>query len=228
MTPSPRITLMLAEDHPIVRQGLRALLNKDGRFTIVGEAQNGGEAVEMAKVLRPDVILMDLVMPVLNGLAATRQILAADPSARVIIHSAHNDDEYIDSAIAAGAVGFLEKQTSAEFLVQAVREVARGDTFFSPSVTRRLSLDSSLPRHREGMPKGRKSRLTSRESAVLKLVAGGSVNPQIALALGISLKAVEKHLLQVMDKLKIYETAGLMRCAIAAGLIESGVQLTII
>jgi DNA-binding NarL/FixJ family response regulator len=228
MTHSRRITLILAEDHPVVLQGLRALLNADRRFTIVGEAENGREAVEMARIFRPDVILMDIAMPVLNGLEATRQILAANPAARVIVHSAHGDDEYIDSAIAAGAVGFLEKQTSAEFLARAVREVAKGSTFFSPTIARRLSLDPRKPRDRDGMPKAANPRLTSRESAVLQLVAGGSVNRQVAVALGISLKAVEKHLERVMDKLKITETAGLMRCAVAAGLIEGGVQLTII
>ena len=118
------ITVLLAEDHAIVRQGLCALLNADGRFRIVGQARTGREAVEMAQTLRPEVILMDIAMPVLNGLEATRQILAANPTARVVILSAHSDDEYIERTRAAGVAGFLEKQTSAEILTEAICEIA--------------------------------------------------------------------------------------------------------
>ena len=132
MALSKLITVLLAEDHAIVRQGLCALLNADGHFLIVGEVRTGCEAVKMAAVLKPDVILMDIAMPVLNGLEATRQILAANPAAKVIVLSAHSDDEYIKRMCTAGVCGFLEKQTSAEILTKAIREVAAGGVFSAP------------------------------------------------------------------------------------------------
>lgn len=223
---SSKITVLLAEDHGVVRQGLVSLLNADGHFLMVGEARNGREAVAMARTLQPHVILMDIAMPVLNGLEATRQILAANPAAKIIILSAHSDDEYIERMRSAGAVGFLEKQTSAEILTKAIREVAKGDIFFSPSITKRLRDDQKKPRDRDGVINS--VHLTSRESEVLQLVAEGSANKQVAAELGISIKTVEKHRQHLMDKLNIHDTAGLTRYAIAAGVIESGVKLTII
>lgn len=228
MNASKPITVLLAEDHAIVRQGLSALLNADGHFQMVGGARTGREAVDMARTLQPDVILMDIAMPVLNGLEATRQILAANPAAKVLILSAHSDDEYIKRMCAAGVAGFLEKQTSAEILTQAICEVAAGKTFFSPSIARRLRDEAGKPRDRNGFAKVNGSRLTSREAEVLQLVAEGSANKQIAGALGISIKTVEKHRQHLMDKLNIHDTAGLTRHAIAMGVIESSVQLTII
>jgi DNA-binding NarL/FixJ family response regulator len=222
-----QITVLLAEDHAIVRQGLCALLNTDGHFKIVGQARTGREAVLLAESLKPDVILMDIAMPVLNGLEATRQILAANPAAKVVILSAHSDDEYIERTSAVGVVGFLEKQTSAEILTKAIREVAKGNQFFSPSIAKRMS-DEGKPRDRNGVLKANGSRLTSRESEVLQLVAEGSANKQVAVELGISIKTVEKHRQHLMDKLNIHDTASLTRYAIAAGVIESSVQLTII
>lgn len=121
MTSSKQITVLLAEDHAVVRQGLCSLLNADGQFLVLGEARTGREAVEMAQALRPDVILMDIAMPVLNGLEATRQILTADPKARIVVLSAHSDDVYVERMNEAGAAGFLEKQTSAEILTKAIR-----------------------------------------------------------------------------------------------------------
>jgi DNA-binding NarL/FixJ family response regulator len=229
MIPPPKqITVLLAEDHSVVRQGLCALLNADGHFKMVGEAKTGREAVEKAQALRPDVILMDIAMPVLNGLEATRQILVANPAAKVIILSAHSDDEYIERMTAVGAAGFLEKQTSADVLTKAIREVAKGNNFFSPSIARRMGNSSNKPRDRDGLVKANATRLTSRESEVLQLVAEGSANKQVAATLGISIKTVEKHRQHLMDKLNIHDTAGLTRYAISAGVIESSVQLTII
>jgi DNA-binding NarL/FixJ family response regulator len=219
---------MLAEDHAIVRQGLCALLKADEHFQMLGEARTGREAVEMARTLKPDVILMDIAMPVLNGLEATRQILAANPAAKVIVLSAHSDDEYLERMISAGVAGFLEKQTSAEVLTKAIREVAAGGTFFSPGIARRLQDAKNKPRDRDGLIKANGSRLTSREAEVLQLVAEGSANKQVAAELGISIKTVEKHRQHLMDKLNIHDTAGLTRYAIATGVIESAVQLTII
>jgi DNA-binding NarL/FixJ family response regulator len=226
--PTAPITVLLAEDHLVVRQGLVSLLRLDGRFTVVAEAQNGREAVELTRTLRPDVVLMDIAMPVLNGLEATRQILGENPSARVVILSAHSDDEYIDRMIAAGVAGFLEKQTSAEILARGLREVAQGRTFFSPSISRRLALRADLPRNRDGMVRAHATRLTSRESEVLQLVAEGFANKQIAAHLCISVKTVEKHRQHLMDKLGIHETAGLTRYAIATGVVDRQVRLTIV
>ena len=228
MSTPKKNTILLAEDHAVVRQGLTALLNADGHFAMVGEARTGREAVEQAQKLRPDVILMDIAMPVLNGLEATRQILAAIPAAKVLILSAHSDDEYIESMIAVGAAGFLEKQTSAEILAKAIHEVAQGRSFFSPLIAKRLRADHGKPRDRDGMLKSNHSHLTSREAEVLQLVAEGSANKQVAAALHISIKTVEKHRQHLMDKLNIHDTAGLTRYAIATGVIENRVQLTII
>jgi DNA-binding NarL/FixJ family response regulator len=228
MNPPKPITVLLAEDHAIVRQGLCALLNTDGSFRVVGEARTGREAVELARALRPDVILMDIAMPVMNGLEATRQILAANPAAKVIILSAHSDDAYIERTSKAGVAGFLEKQTSAEVLTKAIREVAKGGTYFSPAIAKRLHHHETKPRDREGFLKANGNRLTSRESEVLQLVAEGSANKQVAAELAISIKTVEKHRQHLMDKLNIHDTAGLTRYAIAAGVIESSVQLTIV
>ena len=228
MTSPKPITVLLAEDHAVVRQGLSALLNADGHFKMAGEARTGREAVDMAQALQPDVILMDIAMPVLNGLEATRQILADNPAARVVILSAHSDDEYIDRMSSAGVAGFLEKQTSAEILTKAIREVAKGGKFFSPSIAKRMHDAPGKPRNRDGLHKVNAAHLTSREAEVLQLVAEGAANKQVAAELGISIKTVEKHRQHLMDKLDIHETAGLTRYAIAAGVIESRVQLTIV
>ena len=226
MKPVKKITILLAEDHAIVRQGLCTLLEAEGHSTVIGQAETGREAVELAARLRPDVILMDIAMPMLNGLEATRHILAANPAARVLILSAHSDDEYIERMTAVGAMGFLEKQTSTDILTKAIREVARGHSFFSPTIARRVTAGRDRARSRDGLPKTKGAGLTSRESEVLQLVAEGHANKQVAATLGISIKTVEKHRQHVMDKLNIHETAGLTRYAIAQGIIESSVQTT--
>jgi DNA-binding NarL/FixJ family response regulator len=228
MNQCKKITVLLAEDHAVVRQGLRTLLETEGHFEVIGQAQTGREAVALAASLAPDVILMDIAMPVLNGLAATRQILAANRAAKVLILSAHSDDEYIERMTEVGAVGFLEKQTSAEILTKAIREVAGGKSFFSPAIAKRMAAGQKRTLDRDGLAKAPGVRLTSRETEVLQLVAEGQANKQIAGMLGISIKTVEKHRQQVMDKLNIHETAGLTRYAIAQGIIESSVQVTII
>jgi DNA-binding NarL/FixJ family response regulator len=223
----PRITILLAEDHAIVRQGLCALLNTDPDFRILAEARTGREAVDKAAELKPDVILMDIAMPILNGLEATRQILSADPAAKVIVLSAHSDDAYVENMQAAGVMGFLEKQTSAEVLARAIHEVADGNPFFSPSIVKRLNA-GARPLDRNGGKRPRAHQLTAREIEVLQLVAEGSANKQVAAHLGISVKTVEKHREHLMTKLNIHDTAGLTRYAIATGVIESSVQVTIL
>ena len=226
---SPKlINILMAEDHAVVRQGLCALLTIDGHFKIVGEARTGREAVTMAKTLQPDVILMDIAMPILNGLEATRQILAANPAARIIILSAHTDHAYIERMVTAGVVGFLEKQTSAESLTKAIREVAAGKSYFSPSIAKHLQTHAGTPRDRQGLVKANGHDLTPREREVLQLVTEGFANKQIAAELGIAVKTVEKHREHLMAKLDIHDTATLTRYAISAGIVESSVQLTII
>jgi DNA-binding NarL/FixJ family response regulator len=228
MKPAKPITVLLVEDHAIVRKGLRALLKADGQFIIAGEAENGRAGVALAHKLRPDVILMDIAMPALNGLEAAHQILAANPAAKVIMLSAHTDDAYVEYASMTGVAGFLAKQSSADILAEAIREVAKGGTFFSPAIAKRMPPDRDKPRDRHGALKAAGAGLTPRESKVLRQVAGGSTNKQVAAILGISIRMVERHLQCLMRKLKIHETAGLIRWSIAAGFIENTVQLTIV
>ena len=228
MKSDKRITVLLAEDHMIVREGLKRLLESESDIEVVGEATTGRQAVDLAQKLRPDVIVMDIAMPQMNGLEATRQILKASPSVKVIILSAHSDDAYVENATALGAAGYLIKQTSAHFLSEAIREVQKGNTFFSPTVAKRFQKRRQDSLDRKGQPKASGIRLSSRETEVLQLIAEGEANKQIAEKLAISIKTVEKHRDHLMHKLDIHDTAGLTRYAIAVGIIESSVQLTII
>jgi DNA-binding NarL/FixJ family response regulator len=228
MKADKRITVLLAEDHMIVREGLKKLLESESDIEIVGEATTGRQAVELTQKLHPDVIVMDIAMPQMNGLEATRQILKAFPKIKVIILSAHSDDAYVENAIAGGAVGYLIKQTSAHFLSEAIREVHKGNTFFSPTVAKRFQKRRQDSLDRKGVPKAGGIRLSSRETEVLQLIAEGEANKQIAEKLAISIKTVEKHRDHLMHKLDIHDTAGLTRYAIAVGIIESSVQLTIL
>jgi len=223
-----RITVLLAEDHTIVREGLRALLNAQGDIEVVGEAQTGRQAVQLTKRLRPDVVVMDIAMPLLNGLEATRRILKAVPGTRVLILSGYSDDEYVRQAVLLGAAGYLVKQTSAASLALAVREIQKGHAFFSPSIADRArGFQEECPAGGR-VRKRKKTALSSREVEVLQLIAEGKANKQVAAELGISVKTVEKHRQHLMRKLDLHDTAGLTRYAIAVGIIESRVQVTII
>ena len=212
----------------IVREGFRKMLELEDDLQVVGEAQDGRQAVAMVGKLRPAVVLMDIAMPLLNGLEATRQVLKAFPATKVVILSAHNDDAYVKSASESGAVGFLLKQTSAHDVCLAIREVQKGNTFFTPSISRRLDRLQSRSSGRTGVLDKKIAQLTSREMEVLQLIAEGKANKEIASELGIGIKTVEKHREHLMQKLDIHDTAGLTRYAIGAGIIESRVQLTII
>jgi DNA-binding NarL/FixJ family response regulator len=223
-----KTTVLLAEDHTIVREGFRKMLELENDFEIVGEAQDGRQAVDMVKKLRPAVVLMDIAMPRLNGLEATRQLLKAFPATKVLILSAHNDDAYVKNATESGAVGFLLKQTSSHDVCRAIREVQKGNTFFSPSVSRRLDRLHPKLQDRLGVVDKKIAQLTSREMEVLQLIAEGKANKETASELGIGIKTVEKHREHLMQKLDIHDTAGLTRYAISAGIIESSVQLTIV
>jgi len=223
-----KITVLLAEDHMVVREGFRRMLELEDDFEVVGEAQDGRQAVALAKKFHPAVVLMDIAMPYLNGLEATRQILKAVPAIRVLMLSAHSDDAYVQNATESGAVGFLLKQTSAHDVCRAIREVNAGKTFFSPSIARHFGRLNPLRSGRTGTLNSKAAQLTSREMEVLQLIAEGKANKETAAELGIGIKTVEKHREHLMEKLDIHDTAGLTRYAISAGIIESSVQLTIV
>jgi two-component system, NarL family, nitrate/nitrite response regulator NarL len=220
------ITVLIAEDHAIVREGFRRMLELKGDFEVVGEAQDGRQAVEMAKRLHPDVVLMDVTMPMLNGLEATRQVIKVLPTTKVVILSAHDDLAYITNAMESGAVGFLLKQSSAPEVCRAIREAHKGKTLFSPSIYKRLDHLNSQSLNRMEMIK-KTTELTTREREVLQLVAEGNANKQTAAELGSGTKTVEKHRGHLMQKLDIHNTAGLTRYAIGAGVIESNIKFAI-
>jgi DNA-binding NarL/FixJ family response regulator len=214
------LSILLADDHTVLREGLRAFLNIVEDFEVIGEATTGREAVELARTLRPDVVVMDVAMPKLNGCEATRQILLDNPAAKVLVLSASSDDAYVARLIAAGAMGFLEKQSSGQVLLRAIREVAAGKSYFGPVITKRL-LQIGRKAREQGISSGTfQQALTSREEEVLQLVAEGAPNKQIAAELGISIKTVDKHRQQLMNKLDIHDIAGLTRYAISSGSIE--------
>jgi DNA-binding NarL/FixJ family response regulator len=222
-----KITILLVDDHTVLRQGLRALLLPEADMEIVGEAENGRQAVQMAAKLGPDIVVMDIAMPQLNGLEASQQIAKQSPLSKILILSSYGDDEYVQKLTEAGAVGFLIKQTAASDLIKAIREAQKGNAYFSPSIAKRL-----LDRYREaflrgGKPINQKSAvsLTPREREVLQLVAEGKGNKRMASDLCISIKTVEKHRQQAMNKLNIHDIAGLTRYAIAQGIIESTPRL---
>ena len=219
------IKVLLAEDHQIVREGLRFLLEAEGDIAICGEAETGRDAVRMAEELQPDIVLMDIAMPHLNGLEASRQILASHPHIRILILSAHEDDAYLEHALDIGVAGFLIKQTSFSMLTKAIRIIATGKSYFCPSVAKHLA-EYEKGAGQGSVHKRHGSQLTARESEVLQLIAEGMANKQTASELGISIKTVEKHRQALMDKLNLHDTAGLTRYAIAAGVIESSAQST--
>ena len=222
------ITVVLADDHAVVREGLRGLLELEGDIEVVGEAKTGREAVQLTKRLLPSVVVMDIAMPLLNGLEAARQILEALPATRVLILSAHGDDVYVEHVAKLGVAGYLVKQSSADVLVKAIREVHKGNAYFGASIARQLRDRRQTSLHgAAGRLKTKSTKLTSRESEVLQLIAEGSANKQSAAELGISIKTIEKHRQSLMNKLDIHDTAGLTRYAITVGIIEGGVRLII-
>lgn len=216
-----RTTVLLAEDHQVVREGLRSLLAHERDIEVVGEAATGREAVQLTRKLQPAVVLMDIAMPLLNGLEAARQITKDIPSSRVLILSAYTDDAYIEYAVKAGAAGFLMKETAGDDLIRAIHEVAKGNAFFSPLVARRLS-----KKWQETFPDGRPVRtrsaaLTSRQTQILQLIAEGHATKQIAGLLTLSIKTVEKHRQDLMNTLNIHNIASLTRYAVSSGVVPS-------
>jgi len=213
-----KISVLLADDHAVVRQGLHMLLSLEDDMQVVAEAENGRQAVALAREHQPEIVLMDVAMPLLNGLEATRQIAKEMPHTRVLVLTSYADESCLHQALIAGAAGFLVKQTAASEMVRAVREVAAGNQFYSPSVAgaARLFRCAGSPGATEDSTK---AELTPREAEVLQLIAEGFANKQIAAELGISIKTVEKHRQQVLNKLNIHDVAGLTRYAVATGMI---------
>ncbi len=222
-----QITVLLAEDHIVVRESFRTMLGLETDLKVVGEAKDGRTAIASALKLHPDVVLMDIAMPLLNGLEATRQLIDAWPAARVLMLSAHSDDAYVQKAMEVGARGFLLKQSSSHIVCDAIREVHKGREFFSPEVSARRGKLNAQELNSKGTPKTKAIELTAREMEVLQLIAEGKANKETASELGIGIKTVEKHREHLMKKLAIHDTAGLTRYAISTGVIESHLQITI-
>jgi DNA-binding NarL/FixJ family response regulator len=222
-----RITVLLAEDHQIVREGFRLLLDDERDIEVIGEAKTGRQAVQLTRKLRPAVVVMDIAMPLLNGLEATRQIRKEFPDTKVLILSAHSDDAYVEQVAVLGAAGFLLKQTSSHVLAEAIRAVQKGNTFFSPPISKRVHDRSRKSLDRAGNSRMKHNRLSSREVEVLQLIAEGKPNKQVAAELGVSFKTVDKHRQHLMSKLDIHDIAGLTRYAIAEGIIENNDRVTI-
>jgi DNA-binding NarL/FixJ family response regulator len=216
-----KIRVLLADDHNVVRQGLRALLNVEGDIDIVGEACNGRQAVQMASKLMPDVVVMDIAMPSMNGLEATRQITSQLPGTKVLVLSSYSNDDYVEELTEGGAAGYLIKQTASNELLKAIRETRRGNAFFSPAIAKHIRDNCRQALTTGKLDKKKTSPLTSRETEVLQLIAEGQPNKQIAFELSISVKTVEKHRQQLMNKLGIHDIAGLTRHAVSKGIIES-------
>src|SRR5262245_27007154 len=224
--PMRKIGILLVDDHTVVRQGLRALLKSEEDIEVVGEAENGRQAVMAARKTSPDVVVMDIAMPLLNGLEATRQILKAQPNAKVLVLTSYGDDECVEQLMQAGAAGYLIKQTAANDLLKAIREVQRGNAFFSPAIAKRLR-DQCRDAFTNGRTTKKPGELTTREAEVLQLIAEGFSNKQIAGELTISIKTVEKHRQQVMNKLGIHDVAGLTRYAISKGMVERNIPASV-
>jgi DNA-binding NarL/FixJ family response regulator len=221
--PMTKIKVLLADDHALVRQGLRKLLETEPDITVVGEAETGWQALQWAKERSPDVVVMDLAMPSLNGMDATRLILKEAPQTRVLVLSSYSEDEYVHQMTEAGAAGYLLKQTAATELIKGIREVMKGNVFFCSAILERISQNLRQALMRE-MPEVKGLRqLSPRELEIVQLIAEGKANMEIAPQLRISIKTVEKHRQAAMNKLNIHNVAGLTRYAISKGMIMAGI-----
>jgi DNA-binding NarL/FixJ family response regulator len=205
-----KLRVVLADDHALVRAGIRALLEKITGVEVVAEAGDGLEALKAVEELRPDVVLLDIAMPGLGGLEVLKRVKSDYPETRVIVLTVHEDQEYADHAIAAGAVGFLPKSAASAELELALRIVAEGEIYLSPGISRQPAVSASTA----GVE------LTPRQREVLALIANGHSTKDIALALSISAKTVETHRAQLMERLQIFDVAGLVRYAIKTGLVK--------
>jgi DNA-binding NarL/FixJ family response regulator len=205
--------ILLADDHQIVRDGLRLLLEREG-FKVVAEASNGREAVKLAEEIKPDVAVVDLAMPLLNGLDTVREIGRVSPRTKSILLTMHTEDHYILEGLRMGAKGFVLKSHAAEDLIHAVRDALRGRTYLSPEVS-----ETVVDAYRN-KTKVRPELLSPREREVLQLIAEGKTTKEVAGILGISVKTAETHRTRLMEKLEIHQMAGLVRYAIRRGLVQ--------
>jgi len=216
-----KIGVLVADDHAIVRSGIVSLLSLSTEFEVVGEAENGRDAIDLTIRKEPDVILMDIGMPILNGLEATRQIKKLAPHVKVLVLSGYDNDEYILQVIQCGANGYILKSSFIEDLYAAIRSVNNGQAFFSPSVSK-IIIDSYVNRPSSSSKAGHKKPLrplTSREREILQLIAEGHLHQQIAERLSISVRTVDTHRNNIMKKLDLHDTASLVTYAIKNGIV---------
>jgi two-component system response regulator NreC len=212
-----RTKILLADDHAIFRAGLKLLLESQPDFSVIGEAASGQEAIGAVKELGPDLVLMDVTMPGINGFEATRRIKAEYPKTQVLALTMHENEQYFFQMLHAGAAGYVIKGAPPEELIEAIRSVTQGQAYLSPALTRRL-LDDYLDRVKEGQPA--EDPLTEREREVLRLIAEGLTSKEIANRLAISPYTVERHRANAMAKLDLHNRAELIRYAIRKGLID--------
>lgn len=205
--------ILLADDHLIVRQGLKVLLEREG-FTVIGEASDGREAVRLAQELCPDIALLDLTMPLLNGIDAGRAMLQASPKTKIVLLTMHTEDHYVLEALRAGIKGYVLKTKAAEELIQAIQEVSRGKLYLTPGVSEAVVQAYLAKTDLPPEP------LSPREREVLQLIAEGKTTKEVAVVLGISVKTAESHRTRIMEKLDIHQTASLVRYAIRRGLVQ--------
>jgi len=211
-----QITVLLADDHKIMRAGLRSLLEKTANVSVVAEAEDGAQAVKLAVELKPDLVIMDISMPKLNGIEATRQILSELPETKIIALSMHSDKRFLIEMFQAGGVGYLLKDCAAEELEQAIKTVAANQCYLSPEITG-VMLDDYVDRF-QSKPTDASSILTAREREVLQLIAEGWSTKNIAEHLYVSIKTAESHRLKIMKKLDLHTVADLTKYAIKEGL----------
>jgi len=216
--PSPTIRIMLAEDHALVRAGMRALLENLDGIDVVAEAADGREAIELIRTVLPDLVLMDITMPGLGGMATVTRVKTEFPQVRVVMLSMHDNEEYVWQALRAGAAGYLLKDSSPSELELAVRSVAAGGTYLSPSVSRHIVADYI---RRVGGDASPLDRLTPRQREIVQLIAEGHSNQETANILGLSIKTIETHRSELMERLDIHDVTGIVRYAIRVGLISS-------
>lgn len=213
-----RIRILLADDHTLLREGIRSLLEDQPDMAVVGEAEDGREVVHLAGELKPDIVLMDIAMPLLNGLEATRQIKRDHPRIVVLVLTMHDNEEYVRQVLSAGASGYVLKRSAASELVAAIRAVHRGEAVLSPAITR-LVLEDYL--HRDGVkPPPASNVLTPREREVLQLIAEGFTSREIAEMLSLSVKTVQTHRTSLMQKLDLHDRGDLIKYAIQKKIIE--------